>query len=78
MAGRIVRLYSRESQLAEPGTALVLTGRKERADDHVRHLYPTVRNARNQSIAYGSSQAHEAGSQAGTQARVNSEIQESS
>ncbi|PYI37577.1 hypothetical protein CVS30_15020 [Arthrobacter psychrolactophilus] len=78
VAGRIMHLYSQESQAADPGTALVLTGRKERADDHVRLLYPTVRNARSQSIAYGSSHAHAAGSHAGAQASVNSEIQESS
>ncbi|ALV45012.1 hypothetical protein MB46_05330 [Arthrobacter alpinus] len=75
VADRIEALYNLESVQGAPGNELVLTGRRERADDHVKLLHPALRNARPQPISHGSSTAHAAGSYAGTQATVNSEVQ---
>lgn len=75
VAHRIEGLYKQESSSAAPGNELVLTGRRERADDHVMLLHPALRSARQQSMSHGSSNAHAAGSYAGTLATVNSEVQ---
>lgn len=74
VAHRIEAVHSSETAAAEPGTSVVLAGRRERADEHVQSLYPTLRSARRQSMSTGSSTAHAAGSHAGTMASVNSAV----
>ncbi|AIY00284.1 hypothetical protein ART_0685 [Arthrobacter sp. PAMC 25486] len=74
VANRLSSLYKEEAVAGEPGNQLVLASRRERADEHAHELYPDVRNARRQDMAYGSSTAHAAGSTAGQRATVNDEI----
>ncbi len=74
VAGRIAALHKQETAAGEPGSELVLASRKDRALDHAESLYPVTRTARRQAMAYGSANAHAAGSSAGKRATVNSEI----
>lgn len=74
VAGRIGAIYSAEVTNGEPGNELVLASRRDRADQHVNHLYPQIRAARRQSMSMGSRNAHSAGSYAGTRASVNAEM----
>ena len=74
VASRLTALFKEEAVAGEPGNQLVLASRRERADEHAQQLYPDVRKARSQGIAYGSATAHAAGSSAGHRATVNSEI----
>ena len=74
VARRLEAIHSSEMASGEPGKGLVLAGRRERADEHVQLLYPTIRSARRQSLSTGSSAAHAAGSFAGTMATVNGAV----
>lgn len=74
VANRLTALYKEEAVAGEPGNELVLASRRERADEHAHALYPDVRHARSKAIAYGSANAHAAGSSAGHRATVNNEI----
>ena len=74
VAHRISVLYTDEVASGEPGNELVLASRRDRAEEHVQQLYPTIRSARQQPMSAGSQGAHAAGSIAGTMASVNSEV----
>lgn len=74
VAGRLRAIYKDEIGFGGVGSELVLVGRKDRADDHVKLLYPELRSARRQSMAYGSHDAHMAGGVAGATATVNGEV----
>lgn len=74
VAGRLRTIYKDEIGAVEVGSELVLVGRKDRADDHVNLLYPELRSARRQPMAFGSHSAHMAGGVAGAAATVNGEV----
>ena len=74
VAGRIEAIYSAEVATDGPGNELVLSSRRDRADEHVSVLYPAIRPARRHTMSMGSPSAHSAGSYAGTLARVNSSV----
>lgn len=74
VAHRLESIHSSELSAGEPGKGLVLAGRRERADEHMQRLYPSIRSARRQSLSAGSSAAHAAGSLAGTMAAVNGAV----
>ncbi len=74
VADRIEAIHSSEAAAAEPGTGVVLAGRRQRADEHLQMLYPSVRSTRRQALSAGSSAAHAAGSYAGTMAAVNGAV----
>lgn len=74
VAQRLRSIHAEEMESGEPGNALVLAGRKERAEEHADKLYPQARTARRSAIAFGSATAHAAGQSAGNRASVNGEI----
>lgn len=74
VAGRLRSIYQDELDVGAAGSELVIVGRKDRADEHVKLLYPELRSARRQSMAFGSHNAHVAGGVAGASATVNSEM----
>ncbi|WP_125611951.1 DUF2786 domain-containing protein [Specibacter cremeus] len=74
VAERITALHASEAAAGEPGRALVLVGRRERAEEHVRTLHPRVRIVRPRGLLAGTHSAHAAGSAAGSRATVNERV----
>lgn len=74
VAERIRAIHVSETLAAEPGQALVLANRIDRASTHVAELYPRLRNARKSNLSAGSAQSMLAGAEAGLVATVNGAI----